>query len=375
MADAGEEAFEVEVDHQGPAGVGPGVGQDAPAGEEPVGLGLGGHRGDDVVEDPPLGPRPGSRCAGRSGSASRPTSWGPRSGRNGPRVAASAWKASQRSRGTVRPIASASSAGGGERREARRFQAGQVAPAVAEELSRPPGRGRRYPSRGDGRSPRARSRSRSAASAFFAALIRARSARSASTAAIARQVGAGLDRLVGRSDAVHLLADPVDLGQVLGREEPVGHQRPVDQPGPLVRGRRDPVAAARARGSASAGDRAARAAAARSSRAIGRKSPARRARSSGAARTPGAPGRASGSGPTFPDPGRSAARGSGGWGPRRRGGRGLGGLDDPGGAGPGRGRSPCTTSRAAAGGRGERDGGGPARLRSVDRGRSPSRRG
>ena len=53
-----------------------------------------------------------------------------------------------------------------------------------------------------------------------------------------------LDHLEGGPDPVHLGADGVDLGELLGREQPVGHHRPVDQLGPRVVGRRDQVAAA-----------------------------------------------------------------------------------------------------------------------------------
>ena len=56
--------------------------------------------------------------------------------------------------------------------------------------------------------------------------------------------GLVLDRLEGRPDPLHLLADAVDLGQLLGSDQPLGHHRPVDQPGARIVGRRDQVAAA-----------------------------------------------------------------------------------------------------------------------------------
>ena len=85
---------------------------------------------------------------------------------------------------------------------------------------------------------------RSAASAFFWAFSAARASRSAWTAASPATAALVLDGGERRLDFVHPGADVVDLVQLLGGEEAVGHHRAVDQLRARVVGGRDQVAAA-----------------------------------------------------------------------------------------------------------------------------------
>ncbi len=84
---------------------------------------------------------------------------------------------------------------------------------------------------------------RSAASAFFWALIRALLFLDPN-GRLAGHGGLVRDRGLGRTDAVHLGADGVDLGQLLGCDQALGDHRAVDELGPRVVGRRDQVATA-----------------------------------------------------------------------------------------------------------------------------------
>ena len=84
---------------------------------------------------------------------------------------------------------------------------------------------------------------RAAASAFFCALRRARSSRSAWTAASPSMADlCSMTARLGRISSTG--ADLVDLAELLGRDQPVRHHRAVDELRARVVGRGDQVAAA-----------------------------------------------------------------------------------------------------------------------------------
>jgi len=236
----GEKPFEVQVHDDGAPGVRTGIGQDAVARQETMSGRLGAELGHDLFEDPALGR---GHCA--MWRAQGPLAavflghfemniMDPRGDLGVEGQPSQARDREIECPGQFNRRAHHGQPGALEVRDAASSFAEPARDPAAEEhdvVGLPPA------------TASARRCFRSAASAFFRALIRARSCFWACTARLAGHRRLVLDRGLGRPHAVHLGPNSVDLDQVLRvRSVPVDH-RTIDELRPRIVGRRDQVAA------------------------------------------------------------------------------------------------------------------------------------